>query len=167
MAFLVEPILQIGAQGEKVRRLQLLLNARVGTRRQIAVDGKFGATTEKAVKVVQFQFLLEPDGVVGVQTWQVLQTGDLLEKPVLGLGSSGKRVVKVQQLLRQGKFYSGFIDGYFGLDTEAAVLKLQKICQLPIDGIIDEATWQAVMELAYVLGVIGTGGISTARSTGW
>jgi peptidoglycan hydrolase-like protein with peptidoglycan-binding domain len=36
------------------------------------VDGRFGAKTESAVKTLQQQYSLSVDGVVGTQTWQVV-----------------------------------------------------------------------------------------------
>jgi peptidoglycan hydrolase-like protein with peptidoglycan-binding domain len=60
-------LLQLGAKGDAVRRLQILLNdnLRPGTRLQ--VDAHFGARTEAAV--LEFQVLknIEADGVVGLK----------------------------------------------------------------------------------------------------
>jgi peptidoglycan hydrolase-like protein with peptidoglycan-binding domain len=39
----------------------------------IAVDGKFGSGTEKAVKAFQTQYSLTADGVVGPVTWDALE----------------------------------------------------------------------------------------------
>jgi peptidoglycan hydrolase-like protein with peptidoglycan-binding domain len=36
------------------------------------IDGDFGPTTETAVKALQKRYGLEPDGVVGGSTWEIL-----------------------------------------------------------------------------------------------
>ena len=58
------PTLKEGDQGTDVRYLQKQLG--------IAVDGKFGAPTTKAVKAVQKKNGLKADGVVGTYTWAAL-----------------------------------------------------------------------------------------------
>jgi peptidoglycan hydrolase-like protein with peptidoglycan-binding domain len=64
-----EPVLKVGSTGLPVRRLQSRMSA-VGF--DTGVDGRFGAKTEAAVKKLQQQFNLRVDGVVGPQTWNVV-----------------------------------------------------------------------------------------------
>jgi len=64
------PVLKAGATGLPVRRLQSRMSA-VGFDTG-GVDGRFGAKTEVAVKKLQQDFNLSADGVVGPQTWQVI-----------------------------------------------------------------------------------------------
>lgn len=64
------PALKIGSAGLPVRRLQSRMSA-VGYNTG-GVDGRFGAVTEAAVKKLQQDFRLNIDGVVGAQTWQVV-----------------------------------------------------------------------------------------------
>ena len=64
------PILSVGSEGLPVRRLQSRMSA-VGFNTG-GVDGRFGATTEAAVKQLQQNFNLSVDGVVGRQTWDVV-----------------------------------------------------------------------------------------------
>ena len=59
------PVLKRGMKGEAVRALQAQL---VGYGYQIAVDGSFGAKTEKAVEQYQRDNCLTPDGSVGRKT---------------------------------------------------------------------------------------------------
>jgi peptidoglycan hydrolase-like protein with peptidoglycan-binding domain len=42
---------------------------------KLAIDGKFGASTESAVKQIQQSHGIAVDGVVGPNTWSVLVTG--------------------------------------------------------------------------------------------
>jgi peptidoglycan hydrolase-like protein with peptidoglycan-binding domain len=64
------PILSVGSEGLPVRRLQSRMSA-VGFDTG-GVDGRFGAKTQVAVKKLQQDFALTIDGVVGLQTWQVV-----------------------------------------------------------------------------------------------
>jgi peptidoglycan hydrolase-like protein with peptidoglycan-binding domain len=65
-----EPVLKIGSTGLPVRRAQKrmsLVGYDVG-----GVDGRYGTHTEAAVKKLQQQRGLAVDGVVGLQTWSVI-----------------------------------------------------------------------------------------------
>ena len=65
-----EPVLKIGSTGLPVRRAQKrmsLVGYDVG-----GVDGRYGAATKGAVKKLQQQRGLAVDGVVGLQTWSVI-----------------------------------------------------------------------------------------------
>ncbi|MHC5758559.1 peptidoglycan-binding domain-containing protein [Nostoc sp.] len=64
------PILRVGLRGSEVVKLQQQLK-KLGFLKGDA-DGDFGATTEAAVKAAQTRYGLEPDGVVGGSTWEVL-----------------------------------------------------------------------------------------------
>ena len=64
------PVLRVGSTGLPVRRLQSRMSA-VGFDTG-GVDGRFGAKTEAAVKKLQQDSNLSVDGVVGPQTWQVV-----------------------------------------------------------------------------------------------
>ena len=69
-----EPVLNVGSTGLPVRRAQKrmsLVGYNVG-----GVDGRYGTATEGAVKKLQRQRGLAVDGVVGPQTWSII---DLLE----------------------------------------------------------------------------------------
>jgi len=65
-----EPLLKKGSKGLPVRRLQ--------KRMQLAgfaipeVNGRFGPKTEAAVRTLQKQAGIQVDGVVGPQTWRVV-----------------------------------------------------------------------------------------------
>jgi len=63
-------VLKIGSTGLPVRRAQKrmsLVGYDVG-----GVDGRYGAHTEAAVKKLQQQHGLAVDGVVGLQTWSII-----------------------------------------------------------------------------------------------
>jgi peptidoglycan hydrolase-like protein with peptidoglycan-binding domain len=65
-----EPILRIGSTGLPVRRAQKRMSL-VGFDVS-GVDGRYGNKTEAAVKKLQQQYNIPVDGVVGPQTWNVI-----------------------------------------------------------------------------------------------
>src|SRR2546421_10092890 len=66
------PLLVRGASGDRVRKLQQMLNAR-GHEPPLKVDGGFGPLTQAAVKQFQHDHDLEDDGKVGPLTWAALE----------------------------------------------------------------------------------------------
>lgn len=64
------PILRVGMRGPAIVNLQERLQA-LGFLKGSA-DGVFGPTTEAAVKAAQRQSQLNPDGIVGPATWNIL-----------------------------------------------------------------------------------------------
>jgi len=73
--------------------------------------------------------------------------------PRLTLGSRGRAVREVQQLLRDRGFDPGSIDGVFGARTRAAVVNFQRSRNLSVTGIVDVTTWQALGRQCQVPGV--------------
>lgn len=64
------PQIKIGDQGDAVYFWQNLLRGREWT--NLALDGSFGAATEKATKAFQKRLGLTQDGVVGPATWSAM-----------------------------------------------------------------------------------------------
>ncbi len=67
-----------------------------------------------------------------------------VEEPLLTLGSTGQKVIKLQQSLRDKGFSPGAIDGIFGENTQEAVIAFQKSVGLEDDGIVGEKTSTAL-----------------------
>ncbi len=68
-------VLQLGSSGEYVRLLQEYLNVLAGTYRSIptvTADGRFGPSTDAAVRAAQNELGLTPNGVVGAVTWSAI-----------------------------------------------------------------------------------------------
>jgi peptidoglycan hydrolase-like protein with peptidoglycan-binding domain len=63
---------KIGSRGNKVIQIQLLLNGHLSPLIKIKNDGHFGKNTERAVMAFQRKTGLEPDGIVGPETWRAL-----------------------------------------------------------------------------------------------
>src|SRR5262249_5267460 len=66
----------VGNVSNLVSAVQVIVNAYLGANSHcdtpLTVDGNFGAQTKTAVMCFQRDSLLNPDGVVGPQTWQEL-----------------------------------------------------------------------------------------------
>jgi peptidoglycan hydrolase-like protein with peptidoglycan-binding domain len=143
-----DPTLKLGASGAKVKELQELLNKRIPELNVVKVDGVFGTDTEAAVKKFQYLFLLKRDGIAGSLTWKSLRANAPVDKPTLKRGDNGEQVSIVQEVLKNGGYYKGGIDGDFGAGTDTAVKAFQKDKKLKVDGVIGQATWKALSDLA-------------------
>ena len=138
----------------------------------LTVDGIFGAEMAATVKRFQRQFNLTADGTVGRQTWYKISyiyvsvkdlaeltsegetsSGNLSDGTwggrTLRTGSSGSAVEQLQFWLNTISQYvssipSVTVDGRFGSGTAAAVRAFQRRYGLTVDGVVGEATWNAV-----------------------
>ncbi len=68
--------------------------------------------------------------------------------------SSGEKVTDLQRRLKLLGYDIGTkdVDGFFGLDTENAVRKFQQDRGLLVTGIIDQETWQELVDAGYKIG---------------
>ena len=131
------PTLSLGSTGEDVKDLQVVLNATVAYN-SLVVDGVFGNLTKEAVMAFQKQYSLTIDGIVGDQTWAVV---DKIVRATLYFGSTGEDVEYLQRRLNGIGFGSLVVDGIFGVTTEEAVKIFQKYYGLTADGIVGIQTW--------------------------
>ncbi len=165
--------LQRGSTGENVVVIQRELNRISNNYPAIPkienVDGVFGERTEAAVRAFQRIFNLTPDGVVGRATWYRLiniyvgitrlselnsegqrYSGISLEySGTLSLGDRGDAVRILQYFLSVLSAFDPYIppvtvDGVFGPATQSAVVAFQKINGLTPDGVVGNATWNAL-----------------------
>lgn len=135
------------------------------------VDGIFGSRTEASVRAFQQVFELEPDGIVGKATWYALvrlyvavnRLSELRsqgqqfysiswEYPSgLSSGSRGEKVRHLQYMLSVLAAYiseipTAAVDGVFGTETERAVIAAQRWFALPLTGVVDSDTWDAIYD---------------------
>ena len=136
-------------------------------------DGLFDADTERAVREFQRQFNLDVDGIVGKATWyriafiynnvkrlseldsEGLRLADISRQypEELREGMQGSYIQLLQYLLSVvGAYYDELpripveqIDGIFGPVTREAVTAYQKMLRLPETGVVDRATWDALI----------------------
>ncbi|WP_428957276.1 N-acetylmuramoyl-L-alanine amidase [Streptomyces sp. cg35] len=132
--------LRSGSSGAQVSAVQSLLDQLgfdAGT-----VDGSFGTTTAAAVTAFQKARDLGTDGIVGARTWTaLLSAGDT---PVLGQGSTGAAVERLQRALTAALGRTVSADGAFGAGTAQAVRDFQSSRSLGVDGQVGPATWSAL-----------------------
>lgn len=151
-------LIQRGSSGPDVALVQTWLN---GVRdactwySELKADGKFGISTENAVKEFQLKNKMNVDGKVGANTWNVLYArytakhGLTVPYPgiVLRSGSAGGCVRLVQQKLNaEGERLT--TDGKFGASTVAAVKRYQTRHSLTSDGSVGKDTWEKMFPAA-------------------
>lgn len=135
------------------------------------VDGIFGEDTENAVIAFQRIFNLTPDGIVGRATWNkmiMLYVGirrlselasegqdyigtDLQFPENLTIGAVGPRVSSAQYYLLiisnfDSRIPSVPVTGEFGQLTANSIRAFQEAYNLPVTGILDEATWNTLYD---------------------
>lgn len=145
--------LQRGHSGDDVELLQTRLT-NTGLVLQGGIDGIFGPGTEHAVKLVQRVNGLSETGVVDAATARAINaSGGNASAPVasapagstIAQGARGNSVIEIQsQLIAAGVPLSGGADGIFGPSTEQAVKTFQRNQGLPVTGVVDTATRQAL-----------------------
>lgn len=137
-----------GAQGANVTNIQSCLR-RLGYFNG-PVTGRFGSQTESAVRRFQQANRLPAIGVVGPQTQRLLQqqcqarSGGSVNSSGLKLGSRGPAVRRLQEDLRSLRFYYAPITGYFGQETQQAVIRFQQSYGLRPDGVVGSSTLNSI-----------------------
>ena len=144
------PLIYKGMTNENVRYAQTKLINKGYSVGSSGADGIFGAGTEQAVKQFQADNGLTADGMIGPATWKKLEESTTVMPSsypgaVIGMGSRGEDVVKVQRrLMDLGYEVSGGADGQYGSGARNAVRAFQKDHGLDIDGDVGEKTWYAL-----------------------
>lgn len=145
-------VLKEGSTGPEVIDLQFILKFRDGKNEfdPGSTDGSFGPKTKAAVVKFQQSRKLTADGIVGGKTWEALRPrSDWPKEPgeFLREGEKGEVVKELQEGLKSKDFYTGSIDGIFGPNTKAAVIKIQKVGE-PVSntvGVVGPLTWGGII----------------------
>ncbi|MCL2376538.1 MAG: peptidoglycan-binding protein [Defluviitaleaceae bacterium] len=168
-------VLRIWSSGEDVRTMQQALNriheAVPGIPR-VPEDGVFGELTREAVLAFQRIFGLSVDGAVGPITWDRimreflnLQPGGSTTPPppptippypgsVIRQGATGESVRLIQQAINRlvpcfpNRLWRISEDGIFGNGTRDAVMAVQSLFGLSVDGSVGPMTWDRLMREA-------------------
>lgn len=161
-----------GESGDQVRNIQYLisyLSLFYDSIPQIALDGFYGPATEAAVRAFQETFDLPVTGEVDIATWDVLYRtylgfletipftyteGVVLPYPgiPLRLGSESDTVRLLQEYLNFiAEFYPQIptvqVTGYFGTQTQNAVLAFQALQGITQNGTVAANTWNEITTL--------------------
>ncbi len=162
----------LGESGDEVRNIQYLLSYLslfYDSIPQIALDGFYGPATESAVRAFQETFDLPVTGAVDLATWDVLYRtylgfletipfkyteGVVLPYPgvPLRLGSESDTVRLLQEYLNFiAEFYPQIptvqVTGYFGTQTQNAVLAFQALQGITQNGTVAANTWNEITTL--------------------
>lgn len=142
-------LIQKGSKGNLVRIAQEKLLVKGYRLPKFGPDGQFGAETETTVKQLQRDAGIEVDGIVGKDTWAILNSdfvkttrpdypGYLIKK-----GQQSEDVRKIQTRLIELGYSCGNCgaDTIFGKGTYNSVLAFQKANGLSADGIVGPQTW--------------------------
>ncbi len=170
--------LRLDSAGGDVRLLQIRLNRISDNYPSIPKipypNGIFGFETEAAVREFQRIFNLTPDGIVGNATWYAVQRIYAAVKRLNSLNSEGLRYNDIDRqfpsTLSLGdrntgvsllQYYLDYlstyydtipaveVDGDFGEATRNAVYAAQSTFSLPVDGVVGEDTWRAIVDAYY------------------
>ena len=167
-----ERLLKLGTRGPSVRIVQYYLqflsffNLKLP---YVSMDGIFGQETYDAVLTFQSLYGLDVDGIVGRNTWDMIQdayVGVLNSLPdeyrsyssllypgyIITTGASGKVVEQLQTFLKtiadnNSAVPQVTVDGYYGNQTKNAVLAIQKLQGLEQNGQVGVLTWNAIVNL--------------------
>ena len=167
--------LRNGDESEAVRSMQsrlINLGYLSGT-----ADGKFGDSTEEAVRRFQRKHNLTVDGVAGTTTLNVLYSSEAKRynsgssattSPSLRKGDESEAVRKMQSRLISLGYLSGSADGKFGESTEEAVKRFQRNHNLTADGVAGSATLDKLYSSSakHFSGDSGTSGSSDSLRKG-
>ncbi len=148
-------ILRTEDHGDAVRDIQHRL---VGTGRSIDPGefGRFGPTTEAAVRDFQTSRSIRVDGLVGPETWGALvESGFELGDRLLFLRTPNLRgddVAALQRTLNRLGFDAGREDGILGPETADAMREYQRNAGLSVDGVAGPATLDAIRRVEALAG---------------
>src|ERR1700676_3933626 len=124
-----------------------------------AAPEMFDAELDEAVRAFQQHRGLLVDGIVGEATYRALKEasyrlGARTLNHQFGAPMYGDDVATLQARLQDLGFYTGLVDGHFGLQTHAALMSYQREYGLYPDGICGPETLRSL----YFLGSRVTGG---------
>lgn len=160
-------VLRLGDRGLAVTEIRAALAALglvenpdsdLTTGKHVAVD-LFDSELDEAVRAFQQHRALLVDGIVGEATYRAIKEasyrlGARTLNHQFGAPMYGDDVATLQARLQDLGFYTGLVDGHFGLQTHNALMSYQREYGLAADGICGPETLRSL----YFLGSRVTGG---------
>lgn len=146
-------LIKKGSKGKLVRIAQEKLLVKGYKLPKYGADGDFGDETETAVRKLQEDAGIAVDGIIGPDTWSVLN-GDFVKPTesypgyLIKKGQQSDDVRKLQErLINLGYNCGGFgADRIFGNGTYNSVIAFQKANGLSPDGIVGPLTWKKLFK---------------------
>ncbi len=119
---------------------------------------------KKSLKIVIFVLLLAIS-VGGATTFLINGTNSNIAEPtaIINAKSSSSDIKLVQKKLKNWGYYTGAVDGIYGSQTKAAVVKFQRRNGLVVDGIVGNKTLAA---LGINSGMLSSQGSNSVSSVG-
>ncbi|MBW4670918.1 MAG: peptidoglycan-binding protein [Cyanomargarita calcarea GSE-NOS-MK-12-04C] len=139
---------QSGATGAEVTNIQRCLRS-LGYFNG-PVTGKFGQLTQNAVIKFQRANRIPAVGQVGPATQRALQSQCQTRTPggnastEIRQGVRSAAVTRLQRDLQSLGFYRGSITGFFGIETQQAVIQFQQRNGIQADGVVGSRTREAI-----------------------
>jgi peptidoglycan hydrolase-like protein with peptidoglycan-binding domain len=144
------PTADPGEVDGNVKLAQAMLNAALPLA-PIAVDGNFGPATTLKLQAFQAAMLLPATGTLDTPTWLALSAAaplPLLDPGASGPPMAGPPVATLQELLNlAGASPFVAVDGVFTQDTVAALEDFQARHGVPVTGVVDLASWLALVSV--------------------
>lgn len=127
-------------------------DADLSTGKHVALD-IFDGDLDQAVRAFQQQRGLLVDGIIGEATYRALKEasyrlGARILNHQFGAPMYGDDVATLQARLQDLGFYTGMVDGYFGIQTHNTLMSYQREYGLYADGICGPETLRALSFLA-------------------
>ncbi|HCX60813.1 MAG TPA: hypothetical protein DHU59_00080, partial [Clostridiales bacterium] len=137
----------------------------------VQIDGYYGPETTEAVRAFQILMGLPPSGIVDQQTWNALYStayGILINLPVEEIYLPSINYLGLEYSEGMGIYYPGIFilevmlaylstqfpdippieaEGIFDADTRNAVIAFQNMEGLTPTGVVDENTWNALVNV--------------------
>lgn len=135
----------VGERGEPVKVLQSALNVALGLkkRQRLAADGTYGKGTANAVQRFEELAGLPVDGIADEQVIAALGIDHTTFR--LTRGAKHSSVKSIQKALANVLGIKLKADGVFGGGTERQVRRFQKMVGAKPTGVVDRATWSALL----------------------
>lgn len=102
-------------------------------------------------RYVQLDSSAAGDGAEWTERWEDISTESLRDTPMMlpiGGDAAGPSVARLQIALDRALFSPGIIDGRWGKNTEKALYWFQQREGLPTTGVLDQATWEQLQQVA-------------------
>ncbi len=146
------PVHALGDRGSAVRQIAHLLRTLGLLQTPDTGDDLFDQALDRAVRAFQQDRGLLVDGVVGTETYRLLEEarwdlGDRVLNYRPGRPLAGDDVLALQRRLLELGFDVGRVDGIFGAQTEHALREFQRNIDVPDDGTCGPATLRALQRL--------------------
>lgn len=143
--------IDFGSVDDSVLKMQRALQA-LGYLGASERDGVFGKKTLVAVCWFQSDMNMPVDGIPGDETltklYNLYKTAvstamdtNTSEFQRLSFGSKSVLVEYLQRELASLGYYSGYVDGFYGVQTKQAVICYQEEHNLFVDGVVNADTW--------------------------